>query len=791
MKKKILTVLLSVFSISTCLFALTACEPPHEHSYTTQVVSPTCTEQGYTIYTCECGENYNDDYINALGHNYTKSYTWNGASCIATATCSNNSAHVETETVAGTYVKDADATCTTAENGHYVATFTNSLFATQTTATGSTEVGVALNHNFDAPIYSWDGINCTATRVCLNDSTHVETETVAGVYVKDADATCTTAENGHYQATFANVAFEVQATTTGSEIVGQPLGHNYDEPTYVWDDVNHTCTATRVCLNDSTHVETETVVAEYVKTREPNCNYPERGNYVATFTNQAFKTQKGEKFNTGDALGHSFTNYVSNNDATLDADGTKTAICDRDDCEETDTIVDEGTKLESDVKATFKVNGEEFDINNSIALNSEISIEVLVRGQSTTENVSYKVVKLDNDEAKNYEFAVTNGTFIAGFVGEYTVKVYYLDGETEIPSATYTLTVVANTYENARYISTFSNSESVKAAYTKGEKTTTLEGAEWLSEYQGRYGVISTLGQAYDTDSNYSAFYLRSGDYDTEKQMAAAGLAQTVFGLDEAPEYGGYLLGFNSENWDYLSIPVYVTKPEGVESDTLSIYYVDANAGSDVIENVPYNTWYELKLDKPIIMRTFSYLGRLFRQFSTSNDKNHRNPLLLAANGTVENMYFDSMSFEKYTEFEHFGALYFEDESGNAVTKTETLMMDVANSPATFTIKAKLDKDDTDFLDVSQFKLEYFIYGGSLTRAFKDGSGKSVSYGTSSTFYKDKSAKKTPCTFIATNKVTGDDGYTAFKFVYEHTDGKTYIGYLMIECGFEEVTATE
>ena len=61
MKKKILTVLLSVFSISTCLFALTACEPPHEHSYTTQVVSPTCTEQGYTIYTCECGETYTEE----------------------------------------------------------------------------------------------------------------------------------------------------------------------------------------------------------------------------------------------------------------------------------------------------------------------------------------------------------------------------------------------------------------------------------------------------------------------------------------------------------------------------------------------------------------------------------------------------------------------------------------------------------------------------------------------------------------------------------------------------------
>lgn len=40
---------------------------------------------------------------------------------------------------------------------------------------------------------------------------------------------------------------------------------------------------------------------------------------------------------------HSFTNYVSNNDATCVKDGTKTAKCDY--CDETDTVTDKGTKL--------------------------------------------------------------------------------------------------------------------------------------------------------------------------------------------------------------------------------------------------------------------------------------------------------------------------------------------------------------------------------------------------------------------------------------------------------------
>lgn len=46
---------------------------------------------------------------------------------------------------------------------------------------------------------------------------------------------------------------------------------------------------------------------------------------------------------TENASGHSFTNYVSNNDATCLQDGTKTAKCDN--CEETDTIADEGSAL--------------------------------------------------------------------------------------------------------------------------------------------------------------------------------------------------------------------------------------------------------------------------------------------------------------------------------------------------------------------------------------------------------------------------------------------------------------
>lgn len=44
---------------------------PHTHSYTAVVTAPTCTEQGYTTFTCTiCNTSYQDSYIDALGHSW-------------------------------------------------------------------------------------------------------------------------------------------------------------------------------------------------------------------------------------------------------------------------------------------------------------------------------------------------------------------------------------------------------------------------------------------------------------------------------------------------------------------------------------------------------------------------------------------------------------------------------------------------------------------------------------------------------------------------------------------------
>lgn len=47
-------------------------EPPateHKHNYTSSVTAPTCTDKGYTTYTCSCGDSYKADETAATGHN--------------------------------------------------------------------------------------------------------------------------------------------------------------------------------------------------------------------------------------------------------------------------------------------------------------------------------------------------------------------------------------------------------------------------------------------------------------------------------------------------------------------------------------------------------------------------------------------------------------------------------------------------------------------------------------------------------------------------------------------------
>ena len=51
---------------------LPATTPSHTHQYSKSVTKPGCTSEGFTTYTCSCGDSYQGDFVAATGH------SWNG-----------------------------------------------------------------------------------------------------------------------------------------------------------------------------------------------------------------------------------------------------------------------------------------------------------------------------------------------------------------------------------------------------------------------------------------------------------------------------------------------------------------------------------------------------------------------------------------------------------------------------------------------------------------------------------------------------------------------------------------
>ena len=93
----------------------------HTHSYTESIVEPTCTEEGYTLHQCACGDSYKTDFVSALGHNFE-------------------------------FTKTEKPTCTA--NGYTLET------CTKCGETQKTNIIAALGHN-------WSKDMTTGTRTCL------------------------------------------------------------------------------------------------------------------------------------------------------------------------------------------------------------------------------------------------------------------------------------------------------------------------------------------------------------------------------------------------------------------------------------------------------------------------------------------------------------------------------------------------------------------------------------------------------------------------------------------------
>ena len=148
-------------------------------------------------------------------------------------------------------------------------------------------------------------------------------------------------------------------TGTPSKTITNPTGD------YVWDSgtvtTPATCTGkgvrTYTCTSSS-HTKTEDIPAlnhslagqEYVSNNDATCEQDGTKTAKCVRYGTGGCTETDTVTDTGSKLGHFFEveDYVSNNDATCEQDGTKTAKCVRygtGDCMETDTVTDTDSKL--------------------------------------------------------------------------------------------------------------------------------------------------------------------------------------------------------------------------------------------------------------------------------------------------------------------------------------------------------------------------------------------------------------------------------------------------------------
>ena len=138
-----------------------------------------CTAKGTTTYTATFTKegfvtqtkDVND--IPELGHNYkTPTYTWSedGKTCEAKAVCANDETHVVTEKATVSSEVTKAATCKDKGTTTYSATFTNSLFKTQTKAVD--DIAVLTTHTWDngvittAPTCETKGVKTFTCSVC-------------------------------------------------------------------------------------------------------------------------------------------------------------------------------------------------------------------------------------------------------------------------------------------------------------------------------------------------------------------------------------------------------------------------------------------------------------------------------------------------------------------------------------------------------------------------------------------------------------------------------------------------
>ena len=319
------------------------------HDYKETVIAPTCTQKGYTAHKCtRCEDEYIDQETDELGHSFTNYESNNDATCTKdgtkTAKC-DICEEMDTKIEEGSILphkevidEGKEPTCTEAgvtEGKH--CSECGLIMLEQ-------EEIPALGHDYEekvtAPTCLEKGYTTHKCTRCEDEYTDEETDELGHSftnYVSNNDATCT--KDGTQTAK----CDRCEETDTRIE-EGSILPHKE-----VIDEGKE-ATCTEAGVTEGKHCsECGLIMLEQEEIPALGHDYEEKVT-APTCLEKGYTTHKCTRCEDEytdeetDELGHSFTNYVSNNDATCTKDGTQTAKCDR--CEETDTKIDEESMIE-------------------------------------------------------------------------------------------------------------------------------------------------------------------------------------------------------------------------------------------------------------------------------------------------------------------------------------------------------------------------------------------------------------------------------------------------------------
>ena len=286
-------------------------DPPHIHDYTIAVTAPTCTEKGYTVYTCTtCAHTYQGDEVAALGHDYKDTVT--APTCTekgyTTHTCSRcNHSYTDSETAALGHSAGDAADCTTDQT---------------CTVCGIVLIG-QLGHDYKdtvtAPTCTEKGYTTHTCSRCNDSYTDGETDALghtAGDWIIDTEAAPGAEGSKHKECTVCGTTLEtvviealpVETEKPTEETTEEPVEESTEEST---EEITEASTevSTEASTEASTIPQADTEGNNIETTAEPPVSQE-------TQPSADTSTQSGTASETNESLNEEVTTPSTDGDLT-------------------------------------------------------------------------------------------------------------------------------------------------------------------------------------------------------------------------------------------------------------------------------------------------------------------------------------------------------------------------------------------------------------------------------------------------------------------------------------------